>query len=93
MSLRKVSNSRLYVATGVLIALESVESDPTSRRNISPPSSGPKNTPSKIPVQAGAGKLRAGLLLALLISPEDEDDEDFTFKRRLTFKEYSVLCP
>jgi hypothetical protein len=31
-------------------ALKSVESQPTFRRNISPPSSGPKNMPSKKPV-------------------------------------------
>jgi hypothetical protein len=49
-------------------AVKSVESQPAFRRNMSPPSSGSKNKPSK---NSGCYLLQAGFFLGLFFDPED----------------------
>jgi hypothetical protein len=54
-------------------AVLSVESKPTFRRLISPPSSGQNNNPSKKPTSA-CYLLYAGFLLGIFFDPEDRGD-------------------
>jgi hypothetical protein len=75
-------------------AVWSVESRPIFRRNISTPSSGPKNKPSMKPESRAllAICVHAGFLLDLFLGPEDGGDMFLRNVGRLSM-DYQALYP